>query len=142
MPPSKRIVFTVILFSLASSARADTFDVVTLLGQVPHQDSASRTLALILAVMLANYVINLAAIGLPASHFLRVPTLSLWRRIAWLTRVGQVVDRVGFLLSAFASALVQGLLPERAKLPVGLAVAGAAAFLTNPMWVMMLFVSF
>lgn len=90
---------------LASSARADGLDVFQWVARVPHGESGWATLALVVAILTINYVLNFAVIGLPARRWSTVGTRRIALDLIALTLLGQIADRVG----AFAALIVAGL---------------------------------
>lgn len=95
----------VVLFVLITpvSARADGIDIWWLITRVggPRQHPAVQV-AIVLALMIVNYLLNLAVLGVPAARFLQIKVRTLTKDLIVFTLLAQVADRgsavAGFLL--------------------------------------------
>jgi hypothetical protein len=172
------VLASVAIVLLATPAYADGIDIGAIFTGVDSELPVGEMIRLICLLMLLNYALNFAVIGIPA---LRVGPTSFGRTsldLIWLTLLAQIADRAGSLLALAAAVLT--LIPlsfaiRATGLATGLAVlnwlillfslffcgyfvwvlafhflrkrwqvsdraarriAGAAAILTNPVWVM------
>jgi hypothetical protein len=161
----------IVLF--ATPAYADGIDIGGIFMGVDSALPVGEMIRLICLLMLLNYALNFAVIGVPA---VRVGPTSVGRTsldLIWLTLLAQIADRAGSLLALLAAALTS--IPLSFAIGAGLAalfclfllfsllfcgyfvwvlafyflrkrwqvsdraarrIAGAAAILTNPVWVM------
>jgi len=96
---------TIIIFSIAGSlfsvsARADGIDLVPYFTRVAGDGhSFSYIATAMFCIMVANYALNFAVIGLPAIRFGSVVAAKAASGLVALTLFGQIADRVGALLA-------------------------------------------
>jgi hypothetical protein len=84
------------------SAHADAVDFWMVFTRVGDRESPGKTLVLLALVLLANYGINLAVLGFPASR-LGFPLARSAKDLIGFTLIAQIADRVG-IVAGFAVA--------------------------------------
>ena len=121
--------FAIVL--LATPAYADGIDIGAIFTGVDSKLPAGEMTRLICLLMLLNYALNFAVIGIPA---VRVGPTSVWWTsldLIWLTLLAQIADRAGSLL-ALAAAFVT-------SIPLSFLIGGGEAGLAVFAWLILLF---
>jgi hypothetical protein len=116
---------------LATPAYADGIDIGAIFTGVDSKLPAGEMTRLICLLMLLNYALNFAVIGIPA---VRVGPTSVWWTsldLIWLTLLAQIADRAGSLL-ALAAAFVT-------SIPLSFLIGGGEAGLAVFAWLILLF---
>jgi hypothetical protein len=98
------VLLTIVLTPVYSFA--DGIDLAPFLTRVGKPLSIPGTMGVIALFMLANYVLNLFVIGLPAIRYGNVSFALVSRGMVSLTILGQLADRVGGILATLAIGLV------------------------------------
>src|SRR6185295_7346605 len=68
-----------------------------------------RSAAIVIGLMLINYLLNLVVLGIPAARFLQVKSGSLTKTLASFTVLAQIADRGGALAGFLLSFSIVGL---------------------------------
>jgi len=113
-----------------STAMADGVDAGWLLTRVGGWDRKPLlALVLFIGLMLLNYVLNVAVIGIPAANAGNRPRFRFSKDLLWYTVLAQVIDRVSFLLTLTIGTTVAGLF--NSKIEVALVRGIVAGLVLN-----------
>jgi hypothetical protein len=98
-------------FALAAQpAWADGIDLGVFLTRINSaKHSAGAVWGIIAAAMLANYILNLIVIGIPARKFGGESVTSVLVGMVFLTAAGQIADRIGWLITLILTIFFFGL---------------------------------
>jgi hypothetical protein len=101
--------------ALGGSARADGFDITDWVLQLPTYYGPGWTLAFIVLLLVADYVINALVIGWPAKTWSGLTAAKLARDLVPYTLWAQVADRIGALGSVLVLAALDPLLSRHGE---------------------------
>ena len=144
---STSLVFGVLAVMMSiGEARADGIDLYYAFTRVAPIGSRWSLLLLVPAVMLVNYGLNLLVVGWPVIHDTRCPVRSVAVPLVGFTILGQLADRLGFIVAAISGDLLAELLGLRGEgaflipmvvlsfVSTGLFVAGLAFYYLYRRW--------
>jgi hypothetical protein len=135
-------LLALLAFALAAQpARADSIDIAVLLtGLSFAKHSIGGVWGIVALAMLANYVLNLLVIGIPARKFGGESVMSILVGTIFLTVAGQVADRIGWILTVILTVMFFGmnyngpLAYLLAFVGCGAPVAAVALFFLRHVW--------
>jgi len=103
-------IFVTLFLVTPTAANADGIDIIWLLTRVGGRSVHPALLAaMIVGLMIVNYLLNLLVLGLPAARLLQIKLGTLKKDLAAFTILAQIADRVcavgAFVLSFFLIGL-------------------------------------
>jgi len=103
-------ILVALLLVTPTTSHADGIDVVWLFSRVGGwRVHPIRSAAIVIGLMLINYLLNLVVLGIPAARFLQVKSGSLTKTLASFTVLAQIADRGGALAGFLLSFSIVGL---------------------------------